>query len=546
MAFGTGTMLGYYRLERLIGQGGMSDVYRAYDERSGAAVAVKFVRSADPQLARRLALEVKALERFEHPGLVRLLDSGIFEQQPYMVMELVEGPTLAQLLQGGPLTPAHTRRIGLRLADALAYVHSQGIVHRDVKPGNVLLDAAGDAHLADFGIARLVDTSTMTVTGTTLGTAAYMAPEQLDDHEVGPTADVWSLGAVLAECLTGQRLYPGSATEVMVRRLRSQVSVPAGVPGPWGSLLAQMLDHDPHRRPSGAQVFSALSSPALSSLGLDQSPVTAAAELTRPVWPLAAAGGAALAGAAVAGGTDARTWVDGALTPPAYVGAEPVTFPAPMRGLRPARSRRARAWAVLASAAVVAGVGGAALSLALDHKPGVSGGRAASGVTTKGGKGGRTAGSTGPGTVASSGAAKGTATTSTTTPTTTGTGAVATGAVAGALLKLDGDLAADVLAGSLDNGVARSVQSLAEKAALTASYGATAAASADLVSASGIVRSAVSNPGTARQLLQDLSSLSAALGAAPSAPGPAPPPADGHGHGDGFGHGHGHGQGQGQ
>ncbi len=182
----------------------MSEVFEAVDERTGIAVAVKVVRSGDPDLARRMAQEARALELVEHPGLVRLLDTGSTDSKAYLVMELIEGSTLAAALRQGSLSPERTAAIGATLAEALAYVHDHTIVHRDVKPSNILMTADGKARLGDFGIARLLDASTLTVAGTTLGTAAYMAPEQLEDHQVGPGADIWSLGMVLLECLTGQ------------------------------------------------------------------------------------------------------------------------------------------------------------------------------------------------------------------------------------------------------------------------------------------------------------------------------------------------------
>src|SRR5450759_814065 len=160
----------------------MSDVYEAVDQRTGTPVAVKLVRSGDPEFARRLAQEARALERIKHPGLIRLLDTGFAGGRAYLVMEFVDGSTLEEFLRQGPLGSRATAVLGARLADALAYVHEQGIVHRDVKPSNILLAPDGEGWLGDFGIARLHDASTLTVAGTTLGTVSYMAPEQLDDH----------------------------------------------------------------------------------------------------------------------------------------------------------------------------------------------------------------------------------------------------------------------------------------------------------------------------------------------------------------------------
>src|SRR5487761_1895121 len=210
---------GHYRLDRFLGRGGMSDVLQATDLTSGEQVALKVVRSGDPEFARRLSREAKVLESFDHPGLVHLLDIGVTGDQAFLVMDLVDGPTLAQALERGPLGSKLSAALGARLAGALAYVHERGIVHRDVKPSNILLNAQGEAKLGDFGIARDDDATSHTVTGSTLGTVSYMAPEQLEDHQVGPEADVWSLGIVLLECLTGERAYRGTPSEVMARRI---------------------------------------------------------------------------------------------------------------------------------------------------------------------------------------------------------------------------------------------------------------------------------------------------------------------------------------
>ncbi len=241
----------------------MSDVYRARDEQSGRTVALKIVRSGDPEFARRLAQEARALERLAFPGLIGLLDTGFDGDQAFLVMELIEGETLAQRLRsGGPLTSMTTAVLGARLGGALGFVHERGIVHRDVKPSNVLLDADGQAWLSDFGIAQLHDATTITVDGSTMGTVSYMAPEQLDDHQVGPAADIWSLGVVLLECLTGRRVYEGSPSEIVAHRVARPLVVPPDLPTPWRLILRGMLDPDPAQRPSGPEVASLLGAPA--------------------------------------------------------------------------------------------------------------------------------------------------------------------------------------------------------------------------------------------------------------------------------------------
>lgn len=256
---------GRYRLVRLLGRGGMSDVYLAIDERDGSNVALKIVRSSDPEFARRLEHEARALESFMHPGLIRLLDTGFAGDQAFLVMEFVDGPNLATLLRDGPLSSRMTADLGARLADALAYVHARGIVHRDVKPSNVLMSDDGEAWIGDFGIARLHDASTFTATGTTMGTVSYMAPEQLENHGVGPAADVWSLGIVLLECLTGRRVYEGTPSEVMARRIAGPVPLPEDLPTAWRLALSGMLDRRPEQRLSATQVAALLSTSAFDA-----------------------------------------------------------------------------------------------------------------------------------------------------------------------------------------------------------------------------------------------------------------------------------------
>src|SRR5579863_8705234 len=262
----TGELLdGRYRLGALLGRGGMSDVFRAVDEVNSTDVAIKIVRSPDREYAQRLAQEARALRRFSHPGLVQLFETGVNGDMAYLVMEFVDGPSLDQVLRQGPLTMTETAAIGSSLADALAYAHAQGVVHRDVKPANILIGADGLARLTDFGIARLVDASTLTLTGTMLGTATYMAPEQLENHAVGPSADVWSLGIVLLECLTGERVYAGTPSEVLARRMAGPVTLPDGLPVPWRLLLTGMLASVPDDRLSALEVSTMLAAPAYRS-----------------------------------------------------------------------------------------------------------------------------------------------------------------------------------------------------------------------------------------------------------------------------------------
>ena len=342
----TGLIAGRYRIERLLGHGGMSDVYLATDDAGGPSVAVKVVRSTDPELADRLIREARAVAGFDHPNLVRLLQADIQDEHAYLIMELVEGQTLAVRLRQGPLPPERCAVLGSALADALDYVHRRRVVHRDVKPANVLLGPGPRVRLADFGIAQVVDASSATVTGTTLGTAAYMAPEQLAHHRVTASADVWALGAVLLECLTGTRPFEGPVTEVVARRLAGAVPSTDGLPTAWRMLLASMLEPDPRRRPEAPEVAEMLRAPAFSR---PWDP--------RPTEVFAATGSAPVAGVVAGGGGDAAT----AVGPATLAGAAPVPVPA-RRSPVHERPRVLLGAAVLAVVVAVAAVVGWALA----------------------------------------------------------------------------------------------------------------------------------------------------------------------------------------
>lgn len=252
---------GRYALADVIGRGGMADVYRATDRVLQREVAVKLLReAAQTETDRvRFTAEARTLAGLNHSGIVLILDAGIATEQPFLVMELVNGPTLAQACADRALSPGLAASIGAQLAGALAYAHEQGVIHRDVKPGNVLLAEGGRVKLADFGIARLIgETVQHTKTGTTIGTAAYLSPEQVGGNEVTPAADVYSLGLVLLEALTGERAFSGPLMESALARLSRGPHIPADLPGEWRSLLEAMTQREPSARPHPTEVAERL------------------------------------------------------------------------------------------------------------------------------------------------------------------------------------------------------------------------------------------------------------------------------------------------
>jgi tRNA A-37 threonylcarbamoyl transferase component Bud32 len=250
-----------YRVESMLGTGGMAHVVRATDVVLDREVAVKVLRETtdtEGDLARFLA-ETRTLARLSHPGLVTLLDGGTTASgRPYLVMELVDGPVLSASLDA-PLDPVTVAEVGAQVAAALAYAHAQGVVHRDVKPGNVLLRDDGRVKLADFGIAKLLgDQSLQTRTGTVLGSVHYLAPEQVAFEEITPAVDVYALGLLMLRCLTGHHAFDGPTIESALARLSADPDVPADLPQDWRDLLIAMTARAPGDRPSAAEVAGRL------------------------------------------------------------------------------------------------------------------------------------------------------------------------------------------------------------------------------------------------------------------------------------------------
>ncbi|WP_449407282.1 serine/threonine-protein kinase [Microbacterium maritypicum] len=258
---------GRYVLSDRLGRGGMATVYRAEDTRLERTVAIKMLHDGEGStaFANRAHNEKALLAAVNHPSIVTLFDAQLLPDRPrYLVMEYVDGPTLARRLRTGPMRPRQVARLARDLGAGLADVHALGIVHRDVKPSNVLLgrDPGGGprtAKLADFGIACQIGSPRMTSPGIVLGTFTYMAPETLRDAEPDTPLDVFALGLVLLEALTGEPTYPATATGrgAAAARIMTPPSIPADLGGAWRDLLEAMTRLDPAERPTAAEVSRA-------------------------------------------------------------------------------------------------------------------------------------------------------------------------------------------------------------------------------------------------------------------------------------------------
>ena len=321
---------GRYRLVELLGQGGMATIYRARDAQLDRDVAVKLLRpefGRDPDFLARFRDEAKAAASLSHPNIVAVFDFGEEAAGPYIVMELIDGQDLAAILrENGPLPPRQAARVCAEVAKALHAAHVRGIVHRDVKPSNILVGRDGRVKVADFGIARALNESQLTLPGMTMGSVHYFSPEQARGETATQASDIYSLGIVLYEALTGQRPFSGDgAAAVALARLTTTPPRPgalrAGVPPPLDQIVQRAMALEPvNRYASAASMASALEG-----------------------WLSEPGAGSAAAGAAAAGAVVGAATVASAAArpnavpypPDAYARAVPPVAPVSTRGTPP-------------------------------------------------------------------------------------------------------------------------------------------------------------------------------------------------------------------
>ncbi len=274
-----GSTLGRYRILEVIGQGGMSVVYRARDAELQREVAVKVMHSflaEQPEAKERFHREAVAVARLRHPHIIEVYDySGEQATTSYIVAELVDGQPLSELLRRGPLTPPEAGILLARpIADALRHAHEAGVVHRDLKPENILVGAGGALKLTDFGIARMLDSQTLTVTGTLLGSPAYMAPEYIDGEEPDARADIFSFGAMLYQFVIGRLPFEGPTPHALLKRIVACEFVPAdeanpAVHGAIAAVIHRCLAREPAARYADAAALLGAIDGVLGRLGLD-------------------------------------------------------------------------------------------------------------------------------------------------------------------------------------------------------------------------------------------------------------------------------------
>ncbi|URM89990.1 serine/threonine protein kinase [Streptomyces sp. MRC013] len=339
-------LAGRYRLGETIGRGGMGRVWRAHDEVLHRTVAVKeltagqYVSEADRAvLHARTQKEARAAARITHPGVVTVHDVLEHDGRPWIVMQYVDGPSLADAVKSAPdgrIAPREAARIGLHVLGALGAAHAAGVLHRDVKPGNVLLARDGRVLLTDFGIAAIEGDSTITRTGELVGSVDYLAPERVRGADPGPASDLWALGATLYTAVQGESPFRRSSPIGTMQAVVTEEAGAAVHAGPLAPVITALLRKDPADRPTAAEAERMLAEAVRG-----RAPAAARDSVpTRPVTP-----------------GELREVADGAAGRVGDTAPAPVAPPAPGRTGAPGRARRRRAVAVVLLAAAVLGAG---------------------------------------------------------------------------------------------------------------------------------------------------------------------------------------------
>ncbi len=264
-----GQQLGSFKIDGQVGAGAMGVVYRATHQRTGKTAAVKVItneqQGTKASATDRFEREAEILQQFRHPGIVRFLAVGRYRGTSYFAMEYVQGVTLEDILEKREFLPwKEVVDLGAQLCDALQYAHQRGVVHRDLKPSNIMVTEDGQVKLTDFGIAKDLDATALTATGRTLGTAAYMAPEQIrGTPEVSHKTDLYALGCLLYQMLTGQPPFKGQAIAVLMNcHLNQDPPRPSGkmpdVPRALDDLVLKLMAKSPSDRPWDAEAVGVI------------------------------------------------------------------------------------------------------------------------------------------------------------------------------------------------------------------------------------------------------------------------------------------------
>src|SRR3954453_6517332 len=266
------TLGGRYRLDERIAAGGMGDVWRGTDEVLGRTVAVKILLPAlldEPGFAERFRGEARTMATLNHPGVVDVYDYGSDQHVAFLVMEYVEGDALSRTLgRVGRLTPARTMALVAQAAEALHAAHEIGVVHRDVKPGNLLVRPNGTLVLTDLGIARSAGAAQLTAAGSVLGTASYISPEQAMGEQATRLSDIYALGVVAYQCLAGRRPFEGeNPLEIAMRHVREvPPPLPPDIPPSVGGIVDRAMAKDPAARWPTASAFGQVARRAAGEL----------------------------------------------------------------------------------------------------------------------------------------------------------------------------------------------------------------------------------------------------------------------------------------